>query len=201
MTRASLKVNLIVLLKMVPSIIIILPITALIMWLTGKIVEGIFFVVSFWLLRYKFPVTWHAKNGAICKIMTILVWGFCIFASFKTTVSILSAPFIAFIATYGLWLTQDHKNKQRKLTLLSQRSEIPRKEWYQFTDTEIRTLSLEKSLTARQTEVLIAIKKGIVGEQQIDYILSLGYDYSGSTQDREYKAIKEKLGIKSLKTK
>ena len=56
-------------------------------------------------------------------------------------------------------------------------------------------------MTARQTEVLIAIKKGIVGEQQIDYILSLGYDYSGSTQDREYKAIKEKLGIKSLKIK
>lgn len=94
------------------------------------------------------------------------------------------------------WLAQDVLERQNAIIVAP--AQII---WSNMDLVALRKHCEEHGLTKRQTEIVVAVKNGIVGERQIDYILNQGFDYSGSTQDREYKEIKRKLGIDNLKNK
>lgn len=94
------------------------------------------------------------------------------------------------------WIAQDVLERQNAIIV------SPAKILWSTMDlAELRKHCEEHGLTKRQTEIVVAVKNGIIGEKQVDYILNLGFDYSGSTQDREYKEIKRKLGVENLKIK
>ena len=92
------------------------------------------------------------------------------------------------------WLAQDVLERQNAIIVAP--AQII---WSNMDLAALRKYCEDNGLTKRQTEIVVAVKNGIVGERQIDYILNQGFDYSGSTQDREYKEIKKKLGIENLK--
>jgi hypothetical protein len=104
--------------------------------------------------------------------------------------NLLSGVIVSFVISFLSWAAQELIDRRK-----------PQVEWYMLNGDDLRKFANDRGLTKRQTEILVAVRNGIIGEKQIDHILDLGFDYSGSTQDREYKEIKRKLGVSNLKIK
>lgn len=161
-------------------------------YFTGKYLEACFQIIALFSLRYKFPKTFHAKTTMQCTFVTLSIGYIAIPSTAYLSVNLFSSILVSFSIAYISWFVQDYIDRKKPEPVV---------EWYMLDGDDLRSYCNKHALTKRQTEVLVALKNGIVGEKQIDYMLELGFDYSGSTQDREYKEIKRKLGLKTLKIK
>ena len=176
--------------KGIPQLLLVGVLLFPIAYFTDKYIEACFQIIALFSLRYKFPKTFHAKTTMQCTFITLSIGYIAIPSTAFLSTTLFSSICISFIIAYISWFVQEFIDRKK-----------PNVQWYMLDGDDLRQYCNEHALTQRQTEVVCAIKKGIVGEKQIDYMLDKGFDYSGSTQDREYKEIKKKLGVDTLKIK
>lgn len=186
----NIRLNYKLYLRALPQYIFVALCVAPCLYITQKYVEAVFQFLALLFLRYKFPKTYHCNTTSKCLFLTLTIAYLAIPRILPLASSLLSGIIVSFVIAFLSWAAQELIDRRK-----------PQVEWYMLDGDDLRKFASEHSLTKRQTEILLAIKSGIVGEKQIDYILDLGFDYSGSTQDREYKEIKRKLGITTLKIK
>lgn len=187
---SNIRLNYKLYLRALPQYIFVAICVAPCLYITQKYVEAVFQFLAFLFLRYKFPKTYHCNTTSKCLFLTLTIAYLAIPRILPLASSLLSGIIVSFVVAFLSWAAQELIDRRR-----------PQVEWYILDGDDLRKFANEHNLTKRQTEILLAIKSGIIGEKQIDYILDLGFDYSGSTQDREYKEIKRKLGITTLKIK
>jgi hypothetical protein len=157
MITPYLKIKIKLYLRALPSLIIVSLFVIAFMWLSGKHIEGICFIIAFLALRYKFSVTWHSKIEIVCIILTTLLWCFCIDITLNTNVSILSSIFIGFISTYSLWHIQDSNNKSRQIEQLALACNRISKKFDIITCTEQEMIARcrEKNLSADNVDIAL----------------------------------------------
>lgn len=187
---SNIRLNYKLYLRALPQYIFVAICVAPCLYITQKYVEAVFQFLALLFLRYKFPKTYHCNTTSKCLFLTLTIAYLAIPRILPLASSLLSGIIVSFVVAFLSWAAQELIDRRR--------SQV---EWHMLDGDDLRKFANEHSLTKRQTEILLAIKSGIIGEKQIDYILDLGFDYSGSTQDREYKEIKRKLGITTLKIK
>lgn len=187
---SNIRLNYKLYLRALPQYIFVAICVAPCLYITQKYVEAVFQFLALLFLRYKFPKTYHCNTTSKCLFLTLTIAYLAIPRILPLASSLLSGIIVSFVVAFLSWAAQELIDRRK-----------PQVEWYMLDGDDLRKFANEHSLTKRQTEILLAVKSGIIGEKQIDYILDLGFDYSGSTQDREYKEIKRKLGITTLKIK
>lgn len=75
-------------------------------YLIGKVGEGIVALISYSLLRWCFPTTWHHKKTLNCTIYSILIFSALNTLALPFAVSILSTVVLSLGLTYGLYKLQ-----------------------------------------------------------------------------------------------
>ena len=76
-------------------------------FLLDKHIEAIFLFVSYVLLRYRFPTTFHHKNTYWCVFWSILTFWLCIISTLPLSLSILSSVIVALVLCYILYKIQE----------------------------------------------------------------------------------------------
>lgn len=186
----NIRLNYKLYLRALPQYIFVALCVAPCLYITQKYVEAVFQFIALLFLRYKFTKTYHCNTTAKCLFLTLTIAYLAIPRILPLEENLLSGVIISFVISFLSWAAQELIERRKTKT-----------EWYMLNCDDLRKFACEHGLTKRQTEILVAISNGIIGEKQIDHILYLGFDYSGSTQDREYKEIKRKLGVSNLKIK
>lgn len=163
-------------------------------WIIGKVLLALPCILAFYFARVVIEKNGnralHFMSNSLCLVVSSCICVFAIHFSLPLGTSLISVIGSATLCAMATWYVGEGNYAIATLNTL------PRREnWRTLNETDLNELGF----TERQKAILGAIKKGIKGEQQIDYILDLGFDYSGSTQDREYKEIKQKLNIKNFK--
>lgn len=181
-------------LRGLPQLLFILLALFPIVFITGKYVEVVFQIMALLLLRYKFPKTYHASTTLKCTLLTLTIGYIAIPQILPFSQSLFSVILISFAIAYLSWLAQEMIDRGMIIKKYDNYAE-----WRRMDENTLNEYLVKKGLSARQRAVVVAMRQGIVGERQIDYMLSLGFDYSPSTQDREYKQIKKKLNLNNIK--
>ena len=75
-------------------------------YLIGKIEESVSVLVSYSLLRWSFPTTWHHKKTLNCAIYSILIFTALNTLALPFTISLFSAVILSLLLTYGLYKLQ-----------------------------------------------------------------------------------------------
>ena len=84
-------------------------------FLLHKHIEAFFILLSYALLRYRFPKTFHHPNTYWCVFWSIFAFWLCIVAVLPLRYSILSCVVVALLLCYILFKIQDYVDAKKEL--------------------------------------------------------------------------------------
>ena len=125
-------------------------------FLLNKWVEGIFFFICHWLIRYQFPKQYHHVVPSMGRLITSIVFFFGVSFIFPFGLSLLSAiPITYFISWVGFTKKQADYYETKYLRL---KEELESKETFcvdDCTEEQLRKRCKELNFTPENTEIAI----------------------------------------------
>jgi hypothetical protein len=142
---------------MLPYHILVMSSVAIFSFIFNKFIEAILFLVAFFALRYKFPMTFHAKSIVYCMVITNAMFAASIVLCPIIHTYVFGALFFAYLDAFILWYiqTKEHLRQEKEcaeLVVEELRAQI--KELQNPTDEFIDKCRKAK-LSKRDTEIAI----------------------------------------------
>lgn len=90
-----------------PQLLLVFACVFVVAYIFKKYIEAVVFLITFFVMRYKFKTTFHYENILYCLATTILLFSLSVAFSPPIAVSLFGAVLMGFADTWALWFIQD----------------------------------------------------------------------------------------------